>query len=398
MDYLRLVAPRTRRLTANAIREILKVASQPGMISLAGGVPSPASFPLELMEVMHAAVLREHGAQALQYGITEGFPPLQAALAERLQSGGIEASAEELLIMNGSQAVLDAVGKALIAPGDTVAVESPTYLGALQAFAPYGPHFEALPCDAQGLRPDGLETVLQRRAVKMVYLVPTFQNPTGRTLPQERRRAVAALLEKYGTLLVEDDPYADLRYEGTRLPPIKSLAPSHVIYVGTLSKIFAPGLRLGYCLAPPALRPWLVRIKQGVDLHTSTYTQAIAAEYLGRGHLQRHLPQICALYRPRLQALLNALERYFPPGFQWSRPEGGMFVWVEGPSDVDMQACYPRAVRRGVAYVPGHHFFTRKNQGRAAMRLNFTMADPADLDRAVAILAEVLAPPQAACA
>ena len=300
--------------------------------------------------------------------------------------------------MSGSQAVLDAVGKALIAPGDTVAVESPTYLGALQAFRPYGPHFEALPCDAQGLRPASLEAVLRRRTVKLVYLVPTFQNPTGRTLPLERRQAVAALLQKYGTLLVEDDPYADLRYEGTRLPSIKSLAPEHVIYVGTLSKVFAPGLRLGYCLAPAALQPWLVRVKQGVDLHTSTYTQALAAEYLDCGHLQRHLPRICDLYRPRLHALLNALERYFPPGFAWSRPQGGMFVWVEGPPGLDMEALYPRAVRRGVAYVPGHHFFARKDQGHATMRLNFTMAAPSELDRGVARLAETLATPECICA
>lgn len=390
MKFDDLLAARTRHMSRSAIREILKVASQPGMISLAGGIPAPASFPLELMEDLGRSVLQKYADRAFQYGLTEGFMPLRQALATHLKVREIHASAEVILITSGSQGVLDAIGKILISPGDRVGLESPTYLGALQAFAPYEPRYAALTCDANGLIPDALEQVLARGDLKFIYLVPTFQNPSGRTLPLDRRQAVAALLKRYEALLVEDDPYGDLRYEGCALPPIKSLAPEHVVYVGTLSKVFAPGLRIGYCVAPDTIRNWLVMVKQGVDLHTSTFNQALAAEYLTGGHLQRHLPRILALYRPRQKAMLDALERYFPAGFQWSRPEGGMFVWVEGPESIDMEAVYQTAVTRKVAFVPGHFFFAQPGRGQGTMRLNFTMPGAEDIERAVETLAEVI--------
>jgi 2-aminoadipate transaminase len=198
------------------------------------------------------------------------------------------------------------------------------------------------------------------------------------------------LIERYDALLVEDDPYCDLRYEGHPLPPIKSMAPGHVVYVGTLSKVFAPGLRIGYCAAPDPIRHWLVLVKQGVDLHTSTFNQALAAEYLEGGHLQRHLPEILKLYRPRQKAMLEALDRYFPAGFKWSRPEGGMFVWVEGPEGTDMASIYREAVQRQVAFVPGHFFFAQPGDGMETMRLNFTMSDTNDIDRAIRTLADVI--------
>jgi 2-aminoadipate transaminase len=220
--------------------------------------------------------------------------------------------------------------------------------------------------------------------------VANFQNPTGRTLSMPRRRAVAKIIRKYGTLLVEDDPYGDLRYEGAVLPSLKSLAPENVIYIGTLSKVFAPGLRLGYCVAPLPIQNWLVLVKQGVDLHTATYSQALAAEYIAGGYLDRHLPRIIDLYRPRKEAIIDALARYFPDGYRWSRPEGGMFVWVEGPEGMDMLSIYTHAVENGVAYVPGQFFFVDQDQGRHTLRLNFTMADGTTLDRAIALLADVM--------
>ncbi len=390
MNVQHLLARRTQHMQVNAIREILKVAYQPGMISLAGGIPAPESFPLELIAELNARVLATYATDALQYGLTEGFPPLRQALADRLAPKGIPAGPDDVLVTSGSQGVLDAVGKTLISPGDPVAVESPTYLGALQAFTPYEPEYVALACDAEGLIPESLEEALVRQPVKFVYLVPNFQNPTGRTLSLPRRRAVAEIIQRYDTLLVEDDPYVDLRYEGESLPALKSLAPDHVVYIGTLSKVFAPGLRLGYCVAPAAIREWLVLVKQGVDLHTGTYGQALAAEYIAGGYLDRHLPRIIALYRPRKDAILEALAQAFPQGFRWSRPEGGMFVWVEGPEAMDMRACYGQAIEHGVAYVPGQFFFVDQTKGRHTLRLNFTMADGPTLKRAIDLLADVM--------
>jgi 2-aminoadipate transaminase len=377
-------------LGTNAIREILKVVNQPGMISLAGGIPAPESFPLDLIETLTRETLGRFGAAALQYDATEGFGPLREALVTYLRAGGIAAGADEILIASGSQGVLDAVGKVCIGREDGVAVEAPTYLGALQAFSPYGPRYLSLATDAGGVLPEALETLLRHEGVKLIYLVPTFQNPTGRTLSLDRRQAIAELIQAHDVLLVEDDPYGALRYRGEPLPPIKSFAPDHVAYISTLSKVFAPGLRIGFVVAPKRIREALVKVKQGVDLHTATLGQALAAVYLDGGHLAQHLPRIIDLYRPRQAAMLDALERHFPANFAWSRPEGGMFVWAEGPAGMDMEAAYWRAVARKTAFVPGKFFYTEPGEGLATLRLNYTMATPELIDRAVGTLGAVM--------
>lgn len=387
----RLLAGRTRGMRASTIREILKVVTDRDMVSLAGGIPAPESFPRELIRDLAAAVLDKYSSQALQYDRTEGFTPLREALAAYLPAKGIRATADDFLITSGSQGVLDLVGKILIDKGDVIAVEAPTYLGALQAFAPYEPGYVRMDTDDEGLVPESLERVLSTGRVKLVYLVPTFQNPTGRTIPLARREAIAAILREHDALLVEDDPYSALRYAGEPVPPIHSLAPEHVIYTGTFSKVLAPGLRLGYCVAPEPILKWLVVAKQGTDLHTSTFSQAIAAEYLAGGHLAAHLPRILAIYGPRLRAMLDALDRHFPAGFRWSRPQGGMFVWAEGPAGFDSERAHERALERGVAYVPGRVFFTEDGEGAGTMRLNFTKSDPETLDRAIETLAAVFA-------
>lgn len=389
--FERLLASRTANMEASAIREILKVATSPNVVSLAGGLPAPASFPLELMEELMGNVLAKYGAQALQYDASEGFAPLREALVPHLADRGVRASVEEILVFSGSQGVLDGLGKILISPGDVVAVETPTYLGALQAFNPYEPRYVPMETDDEGLIPASLEAVLAREAVKFVYLVPTFQNPTGRTLSLERRRAVAAILERHHALLIEDDPYSALRYEGEAVPPIKTLAPGNVVYISTLSKTFAPGLRLGFCVAPELIRRWLVIARQGVDLHTSTLGQALAAEYLVGGHLERQLPRIIELYRPRQQAMLDALARHLPEDFRWTHPEGGMFVWVTGPAGFDAERMYARCVERGVAYVPGKYFFIDQEAGLGTLRMNFTAESPEVIARAVSTIAEVIA-------
>ncbi len=384
-----MLARRTQIMGASAIREILKVASRPGMISLAGGIPAAESFPMGIIREITATALATYGADALQYGLTEGFPPLRNALAEYLKPKGIITDGQDLLITSGSQGVLDGLGKILIDPASRVAVETPTYLGALQAFTPYEPRYVQIETDDHGMLPDALEAALARDPVRFVYLVPNFQNPTGRTLSHARRVAIAAIIQRYDTLLVEDDPYGDLRYRGTPQSPLKALAPDHVVYVSTLSKVFAPGLRIGFCLAPEPIRRWLVLAKQGVDLHTSTFNQALAAEYLRAGHLRRHLPRIIGLYRPRQRALLDAMERFFPPAFTWTRPDGGMFVWAQGLRGMDMQAVNRRAIERGAAFVPGTFFFARPGDGRETLRLNYTMADEQTLFRAIEVLGRV---------
>jgi len=391
MDYEALLATRTRFMEASVIREILKVASSPGMISLAGGLPAAESFPIEIMEELMGSVLGKYGGKALQYDASEGWGPLREALVDHLGTRGVATTADGTLILTGSQSVLDGIGKILISPGDVVAVEAPTYLGALQAFNPYEPSYAEIATDDDGLIPESLEAVLTANRVKFVYLVPTFQNPTGRTLPLERRKQVADILKRHDALLVEDDPYSDLRYSGERVPPIKSLAPDNVVYSTTLSKTFAPGLRLGICVAPPVIQRWLVTARQGVDLHTNTLAQALAAEYLTGGYLERQLPKIIELYAPRQQAMLDSLARHMPEDFKWSRPEGGMFVWIEGPKGFDAVELQRRVLERGVAFVPGRYFYVNEEEGAATLRMNFTAANPETIEYAVSVIADGIA-------
>lgn len=391
MQTQSLLADRTHRMSVNAIREILKVGTQPGMISLAGGIPAPESFPLDIIRKLTRQVIDTYGSTAFQYGPTEGFAPLRQQLAEHLKKKkDIQAVPENVFISSGSQGALDAVGKVLISKGDKIGVASPTYLGAIQAFDPYEPDYVTLATDEKGLIPESLESAIGANQLKFVYLVPTFQNPTGRTLPKERREHIAWILTRYDVLLIEDDPYSDLRYDGEPLKPLKTLAPDHVLYIGTLSKVFSPGLRIGFYVPPALLEDWLVIAKQGVDLHTSTFNQALASEYLSGSHLEQHLPHIIARYKPKKDAMLEALANHFPNDFTWSRPEGGMFVWVEGPPGYDMEALYHRGVSKNVAFVPGKYFFADSQSGMETMRLNFTMADKATIHAAIHVLSKLL--------
>jgi len=373
------------------IREILKVVSQPGMVSMAGGIPAPESFPVDIIRDLTSVVIDRYGSRAFQYDTTEGFPPLREVIAQYLQTQqGICTVAEDVLIGSGSQGILDAVGKVFISKGDKVAVEAPTYLGAIQAFNAYEPVFVSLKTDEDGVVPESLEKVLVSENIKLIYLVPTFQNPTGRTIPLERRKAVAEIIQRHDALLLEDDPYSSLRYKGTDIDCIKTFAPENVIYMSTLSKVFAPGLRVGFCVAPEWVRRWLVLVKQGTDLHTSTFNQALAAEYISGKYLERHLPKIIEIYRPKQQAMLNALDQYFPHDFKWSKPEGGMFIWAEGPRGLNMDRVFERAIEKQVAFVPGRYFYASQGMGQETMRLNFTMINETTIDRSIQTLSEVI--------
>ncbi|MAU10170.1 MAG: GntR family transcriptional regulator [Anaerolineaceae bacterium] len=392
MDISSKLSTRTRMMQASAIREILKVVAQPGMVSLAGGIPAPESFPIEIIRQITNDVLDEFGPAALQYDKTEGFEPLIQALVNYLPSRGLVNVAPETLgVFSGSQSALDMVAKVLISPGDKIAIEAPSYLGAISAFNAYEPDYISVPTDDDGILPDALEDVLKQHTIKLIYLVPTFQNPTGRTLSLERRQRVAELLKQYDVLLLEDDPYSALRYSGEALPTLQSYAPEHVIYSSTFSKILAPGLRIGFTVAPKALMRWLIIAKQGVDLHTQSFGQAIAALYLTGGYLKDHLPRIIELYQPRRDAMLTALQTHMPEGFTWTHPEGGMFLWLVGPEGFDAEALYHRCVERGVAFVPGKYFFFEPGVGQNTMRLNFTMVTGDVIDQAIQTIGETAA-------
>ncbi len=385
-----LLSARALGMRQNVIREILKVVSQPGMVSLAGGIPAPETFPIEELYRINETVLNRYGAAALQYDLTEGFAPFREALVGYLARKGISADADSLLVFNGSQSVLDTLGKILITPGDVIALESPSYLGAISAFSSYLPEYISIETDDDGIVPEALERALDQQPVKFIYLVTTFQNPTGRTLSVERRREIARIIKAKNALVIEDDPYGDLRYRGHPVPALQTFAPENTVYVSTLSKIFAPGLRLGFCLAPPLIREWLYRAKQGADLHSNTYAQALATEYICGGFIQRQIPKIIELYRPRQEAMLAALEQHMPRDYRWIKPEGGMFIWVEGPADVDAERIYWKAVEQRVAFVPGKYFYIEPEDGLSTMRLNFTRVAEATIETAIETLGRVI--------
>ncbi|MCG8570264.1 MAG: PLP-dependent aminotransferase family protein [Spirochaetes bacterium] len=385
-----ILAGRTKNMGASIIREILKIANQPGVVSLAGGLPAPASFPLDIIQELTKNVIEKYADKAFQYSLTEGFEPLREQISHYIKRYHITETMDNIFISSGSQGVLDALGKIFISEGDKIAVEAPTYLGAIQAFNPYLPQYIRMETDDEGLIPESMEEVIRNHELKFVYLVPTFQNPTGRTISLERRKQIAEIIQKHNVLLIEDDPYGGLRYRNEHLPTIKSMAPEHVVYMGSFSKIFAPGLRLGFYIAPKIINRWLVLCKQSIDLHTSTLNQALASEYISGGYLDRHIPKIIDLYRPRQEAMIQAMDNFFPENFHYSRPDGGMFIWAEGPDSINIDKIYEEGIEEKVAFVPGKYFYTEKGDGSSTMRLNFTMSDENTIRSAIEGLSKVI--------
>jgi 2-aminoadipate transaminase len=388
------------QITGSAIRELLKLTEQPEFISFAGGLPAPECFPAEEIGLASERVLAAGAARALQYGPTEGYPPLREFLAGLLAARGLALDASQVLVTSGSQQGLDLLGKLLIDIGSTVLVEEPTYVGALQAFRPYQPRFAGVPLDEHGLLPAALETVLAELAAigrrpAFLYTVATFQNPTGVTLSATRREAVLDIAVRHGLRIVEDDPYGELRYSGEALPPLAALdiarhgEPRHVVYLSTFSKLLAPGLRVGWAAGPAALLQRMALAKQGLDLHTGSLAQAIAFESCRDGLLERQIPRIRRIYGERRDAMLQALELSMPPGVRWTRPEGGMFLWLTLPEGSDASALLARAVEQKVAFVPGPAFFANGG-GTNTLRLNFSYAPPARIVEGVERLAQVI--------
>jgi 2-aminoadipate transaminase len=384
-----ILSQRARKLTSSAIREILKVTERPEVISFAGGLPSPATFPAERLRQHCDAILRTAPAAALQYGPTEGYSPLREWIAARHSARGAKVSAANVLVTTGSQQALDLLGKTLIDTGSRVLVETPTYLGALQAFSLSEPQFVSVPSDDEGPIPEELTPALLRDA-RFMYCLPNFQNPTGRRIPLVRRSELLRNASAADVLVLEDDPYGELCYGGEVLPSLLSMNPDGVVHMGSFSKILAPGLRVGYVVAPEALHRKLVQAKQAADLHTPSFNQRLVFEAVKDGFLDQHIPEIRALYSQQCQAMLDALARHFPASVTWNRPEGGMFIWVRLPRHVDSMALLDEAIAENVAFVPGAPFFANEPQANT-LRLSFVTVPKARIEEGIARLGRLIA-------
>lgn len=395
------LSKRAQGLTSSAIREILKVTERPEVISFAGGLPSPATFPIERIRWACTKVLDEAPQASLQYGPTEGYTPLREWVAKRLSKNGATIRPSQVLITTGSQQALDLLGKVLIDEGSKVLVETPSYLGALQAFSLFQPAYSSMKTDEEGIVTDAL-TPEQLAGARFMYCLPNFQNPTGRRMPLERRKALLEKAIAAGVPVVEDDPYGALSYSGEELPSLLSMAPEHVIYMGSFSKVLVPGLRLGYVVAPEELLGKLVQAKQAADLHTPSFTQRVVHEAIQDDFLDRHIPEIRNLYAHQCELMLAALDRYFPATARWTRPHGGMFIWVTLPEGVDSAALLAKAIEQNVAFVPGAPFYANDPQANT-LRLSFVTVPADKIETGMQILgallkAEIAALPQSAVA
>ena len=390
------LARRAEKMNPSVIREILKVTEKPGITSFAGGLPSPQTFPIEAMRQASERVLKDEGKAALQYAASEGYTPLREWVAQDLLKQGMQVSPNQVLITTGSQQGLDLVAKILIDAGSRILVETPTYLGALQAFTPMEPTVVSVESDDHGLDTADLRAKISTGANKarFVYLLPNFQNPTGRTMTEARRAAVAQVAVECGLPIIEDNPYGDLWFDAPPAPSLSARHPEGSVYLGSFSKILAPGLRLGYLVAPTALYPKLLQAKQAADLHTPSFNQRLVAEVLKDGFIERHVPTIRALYKRQCQAMLAALEHEMVGlGLTWNRPVGGMFLWVQLPKSMSAIALLDKAVEKGVAFVPGSAFYATADADgvhASTLRLSFVTATVEQINTGMAALAAAI--------
>ena len=383
-------ARRSARLNPSIIREILKVSEQPGVLSMAGGLPSADTFPVQAIREACERVLSQAPREALQYAASEGFAPLREWVADHLRKQGMRLSPDQVLVTTGSQQGLDLVGKVMVDAGAPVAVETPTYLGALQAFNPYEPIYASLAGDADGPLPQAISALAHDApGTRFAYLLPNFQNPSGRVIPEARRLALLAAAQSARIPLVEDNPYGDLWFDQPPPPPLAARWPEGVIYLGSFSKVLTPGFRLGYLVAPPELYPKLLQAKQAADLHTPGFNQRVVYEVIKNGFLDSHVPTIRARYKAQCAAMAEALTQHLPEGCVWQRPQGGMFFWLRLPPGCDALALLPQALAAGIAYVPGTPFYAHGADART-LRLSFVTLSPEDIATGVATLGRVL--------
>jgi len=390
VDWNRMYSRRASGLYGSMTRKLMHVMADPEVISFGGGLPAWDLFPVEQVRQVTDELLRSDGPSILQYSTSEGYLPLREQLCQRYRERGFNIGTENIVIDTGSMQGIDLAAKLFLDEGDTVLVGDPTFLTALQAFSFYQANYVTLPMDDQGMRIDLLPAMLEQHQVKLIYAMPTFQNPSGRTMSLERRREFMEIVAHYGVPVIEDDAYGELRYSGEALPALKALeSKEQLIYLGSFSKSLSPGLRVGFMVAPSTVMEKLVYAKQAADLHTSVLPQRIAHEFLRQGLLDPHINHMIKSYRRRRDAMLEAMDRYFPDNVEWTRPEGGIFLWVTLPPGTDTGLLFDRAIEEKVAYVPGANYFANGG-GENTMRLNFSANDEKKIDEGIRRLARLL--------
>jgi 2-aminoadipate transaminase len=393
--YAGLFAQRTQVMRSSAMRDLMAITARPEVISLAGGLPDTSSFPPESFAAQMTRIAQESSAEALQYGPTEGFERTKECIREVMAAEDMRPDIDDIIVTTGGQQAIDLVTKTLVDPGDPVICEAPTYPGAVPVFCSYEADTHQVEMDSDGMKIDELEALLDRLAAagrrpKFIYTVPSFQNPAGVTLSADRRRRLVELAREREVLVVEDNPYGLLRYEGDPLPPLYQLdGGDYVIYLGTFSKILSPGIRLGWCVAPPPVMEKIVLGKQAADLCTSTLTQYFVIEYFAEGRWREYVDSLAELYRERRDAMLDALERHFPPQAEWSRPEGGLFLWATLPGYIDTGDLLAKALRENVAFVPGAAAYVDA-RGSSSMRLNFSASQPDEIREGIRRIGQVV--------
>jgi len=393
--YASLFAQRTRVMRSSAMRDLMEITARPEVISLAGGLPDTSTFPSESFAAQMTRIAQESSAEALQYGPTEGFAETKDCVREVMRAEGMDPDPEDVIITTGGQQAIDLVAKALVDPGDVVIAEGPTYPGAVPVFCSYQAETLQVPMDADGMVISELERLLERLAAngrrpKFIYSVPSFQNPAGVTMSPERRRRLVEIARERERLVLEDNPYGLLRYEGEAAEPLYKLdGGDYVLYLGTLSKILSPGIRLGWLCAPPPVMEKVVLGKQAADLCTSTLTQYFVREYFGEGRWRQYVHDLCGIYRERRGAMLDALERCFPAQASWSAPAGGLFLWATLPSYIDTTDLLAKALRDNVAFVPGAAAYT-DGRGGSSMRLNFSASPPEEIREGIRRIGRVV--------
>ncbi|MBQ7718332.1 MAG: PLP-dependent aminotransferase family protein [Clostridia bacterium] len=385
-------ADRVSKLHGSAIREMFKLLADPQIISFAGGAPSPALFPSEQLADITAQILKNNPAVALQYGISEGYTPLREFVQSRMKAAGNLGDSDNLIITSGGQQALDLTFKSLINEGDTVAVESPSFIGGLNSIKSYNAKIKAVPVLDDGLDTEALEEIAKNDKIKIVYTIPTFQNPTGITMSLAKRKKMLELAEKYDFFILEDNPYGELRYNGEEIATMKSMdTDGRVIYAGSFSKILSAGMRLGWCVARKDIMEKIIICKQVSDVHTPVLTQMAAYEFCSRYSLDEHIAKSRELYKTRCNAMLSALERYFPKDCSFTRPDGGIFLWCTLPERIDTQELLKKAVQKKVAFVPGATCESDDKSSANKIRLNYSLPDEGKIEKGIKILSEVIA-------
>lgn len=393
-DYKRVeplkwpIAPHVHNLRTSVIREILKFSSKSGVISFAGGLPAQELFPIEQLKEISVQVLDKYGATALQYSLSNGITPLRELLAQRATDSGSPTDVENVLVTSGSQQGIELLARAFVDPGDFIITESPTYVGAIQAFNYYRSRYVSIAMDDEGMLVDLVADKIKQYNPKLIYTVSNFQNPTGRTMSARRRIQLAEVAGIYDIPVIDDNPYGEIRFEGEPLSTLKSLGGDGVIALKTFSKVVAPGLRIGWMNGPKAIIDQFEKVKQCADLHTSTFNQYIIYEFMAQGLLEPHIEEIKANYRNKRDVMIKALEDHCPEGITWTHPQGGLFLWVTLPEHMSATELFPKAVDLKVAFVPGQPFFPH-GEGDNTLRLNFSFSPVDEIEEGIKRLAKL---------